>query len=63
VKFVSKILSAGYCPDPHYLSHIQAIINKHGLDRLDAALETIVDNKEAVAEALPAQDTAGGTKN
>ena len=63
VRFVSKILAAGYCPDPHYLSHIQAIINKHGLDRLDAALETIVDNKEAVAEALPAENTAAGTKN
>ena len=63
VKFVSKILSAGYCPDPHYLSHIQAIINKHGLDRLDAALETIVENKEAVAEAIPVEPTAAGTKN
>jgi len=63
VKFVSKILSAGYCPDPHYLSHIQAIINKHGLDRLDAALETIVDSKEAVAEATPAEAAAEATKN
>jgi len=64
VKFVSKILSSGYCPDPHYLSHIQAIINKHGLDRLDAALETIVENKEAVASetVLPAE-TAAGTNN
>ena len=63
VKFVSKILSAGYCPDPHYLSHIQAIINKHGLDRLDAALETIVESKEAVAEAVPVDSTAPETKN
>jgi flagellar protein FlgJ len=62
VRFVSKILSSGYCPDPHYLSHIQAIINKHGLDRLDAALETIVENKEAVAEAVPVEPAAG-TKN
>lgn len=63
VKFVSKILSAGYCPDPHYLSHIQAIINKHGLDRLDAALETIVESKEAVAEAVPVEPVAAETKN
>ena len=63
VKFVSKILSSGYCPDPHYLSHIQAIISKHGLDRLDAALETIVESKEAVAEAVPAEPAAGATKN
>ena len=63
VKFVSKILSSGYCPDPQYLSHIQAIIEKHGLDRLDAALETIVENKEAVAGTSPATDTAEGVKN
>ena len=49
VKFVSKLLSSGYCPDPQYLSHIQAIVQKHELDRLDAALETIVENKESVA--------------
>jgi flagellum-specific peptidoglycan hydrolase FlgJ len=62
-RFVARILSSGYCPDPHYLSHIQAIINKHGLDRLDAALETIVESKEAVAEAIPVEPAAGTTKN
>lgn len=53
VKFVSNILAAGYCPDPDYLVHIRDIIQKHGLDQLDAALEEIVDNKESVATALP----------
>jgi flagellum-specific peptidoglycan hydrolase FlgJ len=62
VKFVSNILAAGYCPDPDYLVHIRDIIQKHGLDQLDAALEEIVDNKESVATASPASQppaTAG----
>ena len=53
LKFVSGILASGYCPDPDYLVHIRDIIQKHGLDQLDAALEEIVDNKESVATALP----------
>ena len=54
VKFVSNILAAGYCPDPDYLVHIRDIIQKHGLDRLDAALDQIVDKQESVADASPA---------
>ena len=59
VKFVSGILAAGYCPDTDYLTNINNIIQKHGLDRLDLALETIVDNnKEAVAKSLPKNETS-----
>jgi flagellum-specific peptidoglycan hydrolase FlgJ len=57
VKFVSGLLSSGYCPDTDYLTHINNIIQKHGLDQLDAALENIVDNKEAVAKSVPASQT------
>ena len=60
VKFVSGILASGYCPDPDYLTHIRDIIQKHGLNELDAALETIVDNKESVADTLPTTQTAAG---
>ncbi|NBR63470.1 MAG: hypothetical protein EBT77_04005 [Verrucomicrobia bacterium] len=64
VKFVSKLLSSGYCPDPQYLSHIQAIVQKHELDRLDAALETIVENKESVAaETVAPAAPPSGTQN
>ena len=54
VKFVSNILASGYCPDPDYLVHIRDIIQKHGLDLLDAALDQIVDKQESVADASPA---------
>ncbi|MDA0858375.1 MAG: glucosaminidase domain-containing protein [Verrucomicrobia bacterium] len=57
IKFVSNILAAGYCPDPDYLTHIRAIIQKHGLDRLDAALEEIVDKQESVAKVVPVNKT------
>ena len=57
VKFVSGLLSSGYCPDTDYLTHIRNIIQKHGLDQLDAALENIVDNKEAVAKSAPVNET------
>ena len=62
VKFVSGILASGYCPDTDYLTHIRDIIQKHGLDRLDLALETIVDNnKEAVAKSTTNRETSAAS--
>ncbi|MEO0453015.1 MAG: glucosaminidase domain-containing protein [Verrucomicrobiota bacterium] len=36
IEFVDHLLKGGYCPDRDYLKRIEAIIDRHQLDRLDA---------------------------
>lgn len=46
VRFVQKVLAAGYCPDGDYLGNIQTIMSRHRLQELDQALQEGKDAHE-----------------